>query len=50
MLIGTCITGYMMTTNAYWGYENSKRARGRQLTVGLVVAHIIGVLSELRAA
>jgi cytochrome b len=45
-LIGTCTTGYMMTTDAYWG---AKWVEGlhkvfANLTVGLVVAHVLGVL------
>jgi cytochrome b len=46
MLIGTCITGFLMTTDAYWGakwVEETHEAMAN-LTVGLVVAHVIGVL------
>ena len=46
MLIGTCITGYMMTTDAYWGSEAFEEVHAvfANLTVGLIVVHIIGVL------
>ncbi|MBS0245161.1 MAG: cytochrome b/b6 domain-containing protein [Proteobacteria bacterium] len=46
MITGSCITGYLMTTDAYWG---SKVLEGiheafANLTIGLVVFHVIGVL------
>jgi cytochrome b len=46
MLIGTCITGYMMTTEAYWGSEALEEVHETlaNLTVGLVVVHVLGVL------
>jgi cytochrome b len=46
MLIGTCITGYMMTTGAWWGSEALEDVHETlaNLTVGLVVVHVIGVL------
>ena len=46
MLVGTCITGYMMTTGAYWGSEEFEEVHAvlANLTVGLVVVHFIGVL------
>lgn len=46
MLIGTCVTGYMMTTNAYWGSESFEEVHETlaNLTVGLIVVHILGVL------
>jgi cytochrome b len=46
MLIGTGITGYMMTTDAYWGSEAFEEVHEvfANLTVGLVVVHVIGVL------
>ena len=45
-LISTCVTGYMMTTDAYWGAKWVEELHEllANLTVGLVVAHIIGVL------
>jgi cytochrome b len=46
MLIGTCITGYIMTTEAYWGSEALEEVHETlaNLTVGLVVVHVLGVL------
>jgi cytochrome b len=46
MLAGTCITGYMMTTDAYWGskWVEEVHETMAHLTVGLAVAHILGVL------
>ena len=46
MLIGTCITGYMMTTDAYWGAKGVEEVHEvlANLTVGLVVVHVLGVL------
>jgi cytochrome b len=46
MLIGTCTTGYMMTTDAYWGAEWVEEVHEAlaNLTVGLVVVHVLGVL------
>jgi cytochrome b len=45
-LAGTCATGYMMTTDAYWGSKLVEHVHAflANMTVGLVVAHIIGVL------
>ncbi|MBR0857016.1 cytochrome b/b6 domain-containing protein [Bradyrhizobium liaoningense] len=45
-LAGTCATGYMMTTDAYWGSKLVEHVHEflANLTVGLVVAHVIGVL------
>ena len=46
MLAGTCITGYMMTTDAYWGskwLEHVHEALAN-LTVVLIVFHVLGVL------
>jgi cytochrome b len=46
MLIGTCGTGYLMTTDAYWG----SKALGEihellaNTTFGLIVLHVMGVL------
>lgn len=45
-LIGTCITGYMMTTDAYWGAKWVEEVHETlaNLMIGLVVVHILGVL------
>ncbi|WP_338693295.1 cytochrome b/b6 domain-containing protein [Bradyrhizobium sp. 26S5] len=45
-LAGTCATGYMITTNAYWGSKLIEHVHEflANLTVGLVVAHVLGVL------
>ena len=46
MLIFTSITGYMMTTDAFWGakwVEGIHEALAN-LTVGLIVIHVLGVL------
>jgi cytochrome b len=45
-LAGTCATGYMMTTDAYWGSKLIEHVHEfmANLTVGLIVAHVIGVL------
>lgn len=45
-LMGTAITGYMMTTDAYWGAQwvEDVHATLANLTVGLVVVHTLGVL------
>ncbi|MBI5262579.1 MAG: cytochrome b/b6 domain-containing protein [Bradyrhizobium sp.] len=45
-LIGTCTTGFMMTTDAYWGAKWVEEVHElfANLTVGLVVGHILGVL------
>ena len=47
MLIGTSITGYMLTTDAYWGSKTAEEVHEvfANLTLGLVVVHIIGVVS-----
>lgn len=46
MLSGTAITGYMMTTDALWGakWVEEVHETVANLTVGLVVFHILGVL------
>jgi cytochrome b len=46
MLTGTCVTGYMMTTEAYWGAKWVEEVHETlaNLTIGLVVIHILGVL------
>lgn len=45
-LTGTCITGYMMTTDAFWGSQWVEDVHKglANLTMGLVVVHVIGVL------
>lgn len=45
-LVGTCSTGYMMTTDTYWGSKLVEHVHEflANLTVGLVVAHVLGVL------
>lgn len=45
-LSGTCVTGYMMTTDAYWGSKwlGDIHETLANVTVGLVVAHVLGVL------
>lgn len=45
-LILTCATGYMMTTDSYWGSKLMEDVHEffANVTVGLVVAHILGVL------
>jgi cytochrome b len=46
MLIGTCVTGYMMTTDAYWGAKWLEHIHEvlANLTVALIVLHVLGVL------
>jgi len=46
MLLGTGITGYLMTTDAFWGAKwiEDVHETLAGLTVGLVVFHILGVL------
>jgi cytochrome b len=46
MLIGTCTTGYMMTTETFWGAKWVEKVHEAcaNLTVGLVVVHVLGVL------
>lgn len=45
-LTGTCITGYLMTTEAYWGAKAVEEIHEvlANLTVGLVIFHVLGVL------
>jgi len=46
MLIGTCTTGYMMTTGSFWGAKWVEEVHEAlaNLTIGLVVVHVLGVL------
>ena len=46
MLTATCATGYLMTTDAYWGSEAMEEVHGAlaNATVALIVLHVIGVL------
>ena len=46
MLVGTSITGIMMTTDAYWGakWVEEVHEAFANLTVGLIVFHVLGVL------
>lgn len=46
MLIGTSITGFMLTTDAYWGVKWVEEVHGAfaNVTVGLIVFHVIGVI------
>ena len=47
MLVGTCITGYMMTTDAYLGLQSGSSISHEvlaNLTVVLIVLHVLGVL------
>lgn len=46
MLIGTCATGYMMTTGSFWGakWVEEVHETFASLTIGLVVVHVLGVL------
>lgn len=46
MLIGTCISGYMLTTDAFWGAKAAEEVHEvfANLTVGLVFFHVLGVI------
>ncbi len=46
MLASTCLTGYLMTTDAYWGSEAMAEVHGAlaNATVALIVLHVLGVL------
>ncbi|MBI5318906.1 cytochrome b/b6 domain-containing protein [Bradyrhizobium sp.] len=46
MLIGTCTTGHMMTTDTFWGARWVEKVHEicASLTIGLVVVHVLGVL------
>ena len=46
MIAGTCVTGYMMTTTAYWGakwVEHVHEALAN-MTVALIALHVLGVI------
>ncbi len=47
MLIGTSISGYLLTTDEYWGSKTAEEIHEvfANLTVGLVVLHVLGVLA-----
>lgn len=47
MLAGTCATGFMMTTDAFWGAKWIEDVHEvlANLTVGLIVLHVLGVLA-----
>lgn len=47
MLAMTCVTGYLMTTDAYWGSKLVEDVHGALAngTVALVVLHVLGVLA-----
>jgi cytochrome b len=47
MLIGTCSTGYLMTTDAYWGLKTMEHVHEAfaNATIALVALHVIGVLA-----
>ena len=46
MLAGTCGTGYLMTTDAYWGSKAMEEVHEllANATVALIVLHVLGVL------
>lgn len=46
MLIGTSVTGFMLTTDAFWGAKWAEEMHEvlANLTVGLIVFHVLGVL------
>ncbi len=46
MLTGTCVSGYLMTTDAYWGSKVMEEIHGAlaNTTVALAVLHVLGVL------
>lgn len=46
MLSGTCATGYLLTTDTYWGSKTMEHIHGAfaYVTVALVGLHIVGVL------
>lgn len=46
LITGSCVTGYLMTTDAWWGSEALEEVHEAfaNFTVGLVVFHVLGVL------
>jgi cytochrome b len=46
MLAATCATGYMMTTDAYWGakWVEGTHEMLANATIGLIALHVLGVL------
>ncbi len=46
MLTGTCATGYLLTTDAYWGMHAIEEMHGAfaSATVALIALHVVGVL------
>jgi cytochrome b len=46
MISGTCATGYMMTTQAYWGAKWVEKVHEAlaNATVALVALHLLGVI------
>ncbi len=45
-LTGACVTGYMVTTDAFWGAEwvEELHAAMANVTVALIVLHVLGVI------
>ncbi|MDR0246802.1 MAG: cytochrome b/b6 domain-containing protein [Burkholderiales bacterium] len=46
MLVATCATGYVMTTDAFWGAEwvEEVHEASANITVGLTVVHVLAAL------
>jgi cytochrome b len=46
LLAATCVTGYMMTTDAYWGakWVEEVHEAFANVTVGLIALHVLGVI------
>ena len=46
ILAGTCVTGWMMTTDAFWGarWVEELHAAMADLAVGLILLHVLGVV------
>lgn len=46
MLIGTCVTGVMMTTDAFWGAKRVEEVHQAlaNITLGLIALHLVGVV------
>ncbi len=46
MLTGTCVSGYLMTTEAFWGSKIMEEIHGAlaNTTVALAILHVVGVL------